>query len=88
MQQTIRNAGISFLPEEWPTADTRIELWRDGSFVDRDSIAPDLEALLPQWLEPTTTSASRKSPTIRGGLEQPTRIRLHKVWSVMNKLQK
>lgn len=68
MQQALRKAGISFHPEDWPTADTRIQLWRDGSFVERDSIAPDLEALLPQWLEPFVLPSGSRDPL---GLQAP-----------------
>ena len=68
MQQEFRRAGISFHPEQWPTADTRIQLWRDGSFVEQESIAPELEALLPQWLEPFVLPSGSRDPL---GLQAP-----------------
>lgn len=68
MQQALRKAGIVFHPAEWPTADTRIQLSRDGSIVERDSMAPDLEKLLPQWLEPFVLPSGSRDPL---GLQAP-----------------
>src|SRR5690349_3239381 len=33
MKRALTRAGISIEPDEWPTPDTRIRLWRDSSFV-------------------------------------------------------
>ena len=49
MKGALRKAGISFYPEEWPTAETRIQLSREGGFIDHNGVDPALEALLPQW---------------------------------------
>jgi hypothetical protein len=68
MQQALRKAGVSFHPEEWPTADTRIQLSRDGSFVERDSVAADFKALLPQWLDPFVLPSGSRDPL---GLQAP-----------------
>ncbi|MEZ6051288.1 MAG: hypothetical protein R3C02_07880 [Planctomycetaceae bacterium] len=68
MQKAFRKAGIAFHPEEWPTADTRIQLWLDGSFVESGSGASKLEALLPQWLEPFVLPSGSRDPL---GLQAP-----------------
>ena len=68
MQRTFRKAGISFHPEDWPTADTRVQLWRDGSFVERNGADPQLEGLLPQWLEPFVLPPGSRDPL---GLQAP-----------------
>lgn len=68
MQRTFRKAGISFHPEEWPTADTRVQLWRDGSVVERNGADPKLEGLLPQWLEPFALPTGSRDPL---GLQAP-----------------
>ncbi len=68
MQKALRKAGISFHPAEWPTADTRIQLWCDGSFVARESISKELEGLLPQWLEPFVLPSGSRDPL---GLQAP-----------------
>lgn len=68
MQKALRKAGIAFRPEKWPTAETRIQFWPDGSFVERDNPAPELEALLPQWLEPFVLPSGSRDPL---GLQAP-----------------
>ncbi|MGH7896346.1 MAG: hypothetical protein ACREQQ_00215 [Candidatus Binatia bacterium] len=68
MQRTFRKAGISFHPEDWPTADTRVQLWRDSSVVERNGADPRLEALLPQWLEPFVLPTGSRDPL---GLQAP-----------------
>ena len=68
MQKAFRKAGISFHPEEWPTADTRIQMWRDGSFVERETFSPELESLLPRWLEPFVLPSGSRDPL---GLQAP-----------------
>lgn len=68
MQRTFRKAGISFHPEDWPTADTRVQLWRDGSVVERNGADPKLEGLLPQWLEPFVLPTGSRDPL---GLQAP-----------------
>lgn len=68
MKQAFRKAGISFHPEEWSTADTRVQLWRDGSFVERNGADPVLASLLPQWLEPFVLPSGSRDPL---GLQAP-----------------
>jgi hypothetical protein len=68
MQRTFRKAGISFHPEDWPTADTRVQLWRDGSVVERHGGDPKLEGLLPQWIEPFVLPTGSRDPL---GLQAP-----------------
>jgi hypothetical protein len=68
MKQALRKAGISFYPEEWPAADTRVRLWRDGSFVERNDSDQVLGALLPQWLEPFVLPSGSRDPL---GLQAP-----------------
>lgn len=68
MQRTFRKAGISFHPEDWPTADTRVQLWRDGSVVERNGADLKLEGLLPQWLEPFVLPTGSRDPL---GLQAP-----------------
>jgi len=68
MKQALRKAGISFHPDEWPTADTRVQLWRDGSFVERNGADPVLAGLLPQWLEPFVLPSGSRDPL---GLQAP-----------------
>src|SRR5947209_4844866 len=52
IETVLRQHGIAFDPKQWPTPDTRIQLWRDTSVVlnnapDKDS---KLASLLPRWL--------------------------------------
>jgi len=68
MQNTLRKAGVSFSPEEWPNSDTRIQLWLDGSVVRQNRVAPALESLLPQWLEPFVLPPGSRDPL---GLQAP-----------------
>jgi hypothetical protein len=68
MKQELRKAGISFHPEEWSTADTRVRLWRDDSFVKRNGSDQVLGALLPQWLEPFVLPSGSRDPL---GLQAP-----------------
>lgn len=68
MKRVLRKGGISFSPEEWPTGDTRIQLWRDGSFIDRYEVDPVLTGLLPQWLEPFVLPSGSRDPL---GLQAP-----------------
>ena len=68
MQQAFRKAGISFHPEEWPTADTRIRLWRDSSFVKQSGADSGLSLLLPQWLEPFVLPSGSRDPL---GMQAP-----------------
>lgn len=68
MKRVLRRSGISFSPEEWPTADTRIQLWRDGSFVERNGADPLLAGLLPQWIEPFVLPSGSRDPL---GLQAP-----------------
>lgn len=68
MQGSFRKAGISFNPEDWPTADTRVQLWRDGSIVERSGVDSTLEGLLPQWLEPFVLPTGSRDPL---GLQAP-----------------
>jgi hypothetical protein len=68
MKQELRKAGISFNPQEWPIADTRVRLWRDGSFVERNGSDQALGALLPQWLEPFVLPSGSRDPL---GLQAP-----------------
>jgi hypothetical protein len=68
MKRALRKGGISFSPEEWPTADTRIQLWRDGSFVERNGADPVLAGLLPQWIEPFVLPSGSRDPL---GLQAP-----------------
>lgn len=68
MKQALRKGGISFSPEEWPSPDTRIRLWLDGSIVEREGAEPDLAGLLPQWLEPFVLPAGSRDPL---GLQAP-----------------
>jgi hypothetical protein len=68
MKQQLRKAGISFHPEEWPAADTRVRLRRDGSFVERDEADRELGALLPKWLEPFVLPSGSRDPL---GLQAP-----------------
>jgi hypothetical protein len=68
MKRALRKGGISFSPEEWPTGDTRIHLWRDGSFIDRYEVDPVLTGLLPQWLEPFVLPSGSRDPL---GLQAP-----------------
>ena len=62
MKRALTRAGIMTSPEEWPTADTRIRLWRDGSFVQNDGGDPELIALLPQWIEPFVLPSGSRDP--------------------------
>jgi hypothetical protein len=68
MKQELRKAGVSFHPQEWSTADTRVRLWRDGSFVERNGSDQALGALLPQWLEPFVLPSGSRDPL---GLQAP-----------------
>lgn len=68
MKRALRKGGISFSPEEWPTGDTRIQLWRDGSFIDGYEVDPVLTGLLPQWLEPFVLPSGSRDPL---GLQAP-----------------
>lgn len=68
MKRVLRKAGISFEPETWPTADTRVHLWRDGSVVERNGVDHGLAALLPQWLEPFVLPSGSRDPL---GLQAP-----------------
>ena len=68
MQRTFRKAGVSFHPEEWPTADTRVQLWLDSSVVERNGVDHQLEGLLPQWLEPFVLPTGSRDPL---GLQAP-----------------
>src|SRR6185503_1408140 len=68
MKQALRKAGITFYPEEWPAADTRIRLWRDGSFVKSNDSDQKLGSLLPQWLEPFVLPSGSRDPL---GLQAP-----------------
>jgi hypothetical protein len=68
MKQAFRQAGISFSPGDWPTADTRVQLSRDGSFVARNNSDSQLESLLPQWLEPFVLRTGSRDPL---GLQAP-----------------
>ncbi|HWD37272.1 MAG TPA: hypothetical protein VG944_00355 [Fimbriimonas sp.] len=68
MKQALRRAGITFYPEEWPAADTRIRLWRDGSFVKSNDSDQKLGSLLPQWLEPFVLPSGSRDPL---GLQAP-----------------
>src|SRR5436309_1845752 len=36
IQRTLRQFGMSFRPERWPTPTTRVQLWRDDSVVFPD----------------------------------------------------
>ena len=68
MKRALRGAGISIDPEEWPTAHTRIQLWRDASFVESDGDDPAVVGLLPQWLEPFVLPSGSRDPL---GLQAP-----------------
>jgi hypothetical protein len=68
MKRALRRAGISVDPKEWPGADTRIQLWRDDSFVGRDHDDATLAGLLPQWLEPFVLPPGSRDPL---GLQAP-----------------
>lgn len=68
MQSALRRAGVCFSPSDWPSASTRIQLWPDDCSVDRETVAPELEALLPQWLEPFTLPSASRDPL---GLQAP-----------------
>jgi hypothetical protein len=68
MKRTLRKAGISYHPEDWRTPETRIQLWRDGSFVERAGSDPVLAHLLPQWLEPFLLPSGSRDPL---GLQAP-----------------
>jgi hypothetical protein len=68
MRRALTRAGISIDPQEWPTADTRIRLWRDASFVQSDGGDPELVALLPQWIEPFVLPSGSRDPL---GLQAP-----------------
>jgi len=68
MKRALLKGGISFSPAEWPTGDTRIQLWRDGSFIDRCEVDPVLTGLLPQWLEPFVLPSGSRDPL---GLQAP-----------------
>jgi len=68
MKQAFRKAGISFHPEEWSTADARVQLWPDGSFVERNGADPVLAGLLPQWLDPFVLPSGSRDPL---GLQAP-----------------
>src|SRR4051794_16430323 len=68
MQRALRSAGISIDPAVWPTADTRIQLSRDASFVESDRDDPAEGALLPQWLEPFVLPSGSRDPL---GLQAP-----------------
>lgn len=68
MKRALRKGGISFAPEEWPSAGTRIRLWLDASIVERDGADPELARLLPQWLEPFVLPAGSRDPL---GLQAP-----------------
>jgi hypothetical protein len=67
MKRALTRAGISIEPDEWPTPDTRIRLWRDSSFV-QDSTDPEMVALLPQWIEPFVLPSGSRDPL---GLQAP-----------------
>lgn len=68
MQRVLRKAGIAFEPDTWPTADTRIRLWKDASVVEKDAADPVLGGLLPQWLEPFVLPSGSRDPL---GLQAP-----------------
>jgi hypothetical protein len=68
MKRALRTAGIAIDPEEWPRADTKIQLWRDASFVERDENDPAVVGLLPQWLEPFVLPSGSRDPL---GLQAP-----------------
>ena len=68
MQRALRKAGISIDPADWPTADTRIQLSRDASFVESNGDDSADGALLPQWLEPFVLPSGSRDPL---GLQAP-----------------
>src|SRR6266571_360430 len=68
MKRALTRAGISIEPQEWPTAETRIRLWRDSSFVQNNGGDPELVALLPQWIEPFVLPSGSRDPL---GLQAP-----------------
>ncbi len=68
MKRALRKGGISYSPEEWRTVDTRIQLWRDDSFVERNGTDPVLAGLLPQWVEPFVLPTGSRDPL---GLQAP-----------------
>src|SRR5262245_27449942 len=64
IQGTLRQFGLSFRPERWPTPTTRVQIWLDDSvvFPDGRSKEDKFEALLPRWLEPLKLPPSSRDP--------------------------
>ena len=64
MKRMLRNSGITFKPESWPSAETRIQLWRDTSVVPR-AVSPrdrELASLIPCWLDPQQMPPGSRDP--------------------------
>jgi hypothetical protein len=70
LQGTLRQFGLSFRPEQWPTPATRVQIWRDDSVVLAGGRGKEakFEALLPRWLEPLKLPPSSRDPL---GLQAP-----------------
>lgn len=61
---TLRKYGLAFQPSEWPTPDTRVQIWPDNSVVLNTTFDKDIkfEALLPRWLEVLKLPPSSRDP--------------------------
>ncbi len=68
MQKALRKGGLGFEPDEWPSPETRIRIWRDTSVVASTAGDQVLASLLPQWLEPFTLPSGSRDPL---GLQAP-----------------
>jgi hypothetical protein len=64
IQGAMREHGVAFRPNRWPTPDTRIRLWRDDSVVldKRTKKDQKFDALLPHWLEAQKLPPSSRDP--------------------------
>jgi hypothetical protein len=64
IQTTLQSHGLAFYPKDWPTPDSRVQIWRDDSVVFKNRADKDtkLEALLPRWLEPLKLPTSSRDP--------------------------
>lgn len=64
IQETLRQFGVSFRPERWPTPATRVQIWRDDSVVLADGRGKEakFEALLPRWLQSLKLPPSSRDP--------------------------
>lgn len=83
--QTIRGAlrkhGLAFQPSEWPTPDTRVQIWPDASVVLNPALDKDIkfEALLQRWLEVLKLPPSSRNldPRVSGSTHRSSRWESH-----------